>query len=399
MSIACNVAVLIILMVQIETIQMTTNSTGKDQICESLRDNNGNKLNLLTVGKTPERLLLITKDLFVYDVAADSMDSALDKLYLRSKPMPLEKKYPTFYSHPQFKQAKDVIFNAWVISDVEGDWICITVRASTGRDGVNYNIKLDEVALGWKYFENPEEVLLSTQQPCKFYSVRHNDGGLKIQIYGCSGNSIRKKNAIGPLEHVFFKICFDQSKTKIMIDRSCGSGTPVQWPVLNGFVSGEKFYLFSDRSIYVFPESAYNQRGQPVEFKQRNFYWIIGAIILLLLILMIILWCILVAQRRRQQAQPSYAKTGRSGMRGGLNVSKMSANIATARSRNSLTQAPKLNRFSSKNISCKNISHASQTALSAGSAHLTARTGLNRVSNTFQNRLKRLTTRIQSSRH
>lgn len=396
-------------------------------------------MNLLTVGKTPERLLLITKDLFVYDVAADSMDSALDKLYLRSKPMPLEEKYPTFYSHQLFKQAKDVIFNAWVISDMEGDWICITVRVSTGRDGVNYNIKLNEVVLGWKYFENPEEVLLSTQQPCKFYSVRHNDGGLKIQIYGCFGNSIRKKNAIGPLQHEFFKICFDQSKTKIMIDRSCGSGTPVQWPVLNGFVSGEKFYLFSDRSIYVFPESAYNQRGQPVEFKQRSydsffncpgiiipstlskscklfgvvcfvfrsnnflfaqdFYWIIGAIILLLLILMIILWCILVAQRRRQQAQPSYAKTGRSGMRGGLNVSKMSANIATARSRNSLTQAPKLNRFSSKNISCKNISHASQTALSAGSAHLTARTGLNRVSNTFQNRLKRLTTRIQSSRH
>ena len=138
----------------------------------------------------------------------------------------------------------------------------------------------------------------------------------------------------------------------------------------------------------------------------QDFYWIMGAIILLLLILMIILWCILVSRRRhRRPATVSliHAKTTRSGLNSELNVAKMSTNMATTRSKSMTQQTIQSISMAS---SRPNRPSTLTGGLSGGSAHVTARTGLDQNASTEMlgtsaskpNQLKRLTI-IPSSRH
>ncbi|XP_027199977.2 uncharacterized protein LOC113794089 [Dermatophagoides pteronyssinus] len=413
--------ILIIWMIRIETVQMTTNSSQRDEICESLRQTDGGKLKILAVGKTSRRLLLITVDFHVYDVALDSMNSAMDKLYLGSKPRPLDEKYPKLSNNNSFKDIKNIIFNAFIMSDADADWICITTKSSSRKQGVNYDIDNSEVMTGWVYAGENPQVLISTSLPCQYYSLE-SYGSLVINRYEClTSHHVRDHPEIMP-KYDNLAICYGQNETTITMEKiphrrhdggiHCRSGNAVNWPVLKGFVTGGKFYLFGEQNIYVFEEKVFLEQGQPYAVTKRSydsffncpgvippgsfsksyFYWIIAAIILLLLILSIILWCILVNHRRGQRIKSSLAhgKTGRSAIigrsaiNGPMSLSKMSTNIGTTRSGKSTVQVQKINRFSSKIIS-----HAS----SVGSTNVTARTGINSSS---PNQLKRLSTRIQS---
>nr|XP_027202383.1 uncharacterized protein LOC113796330 isoform X3 [Dermatophagoides pteronyssinus] len=411
-------AILFILMIRIETIQMTTNSTEKDKICESLQRSDGSKFNILAVGKTKKRLLLITADFYVYDVPLDSMNSTIDKLYLGSKPLHMEQKYPVLYHSPSFQRIKHLIFNAWIMTDPDSDWICITVRTSSLENGVNYDIDHSQPIPGWSFDGSltTSQVLISTSQPCQYYSLTTTDYHQSLQInrFQCvESDRVRETPKISPINADAI-ICYDQTKTKITVEMipwgqqaKCRSGIPVTWPVLKGFVSAGKFYLFGESHIYIFDENVYNEPGQsyPVEkhsydsffncpgiipssnvvFKS-YFYWIIAAIIVLLVILSILIWCILVTRRRHRTHRSLIAEpTGRSGQISKQNLSKLSLNVATTRS-NCKSMTQKMN--------CEPVMVGSRSALSARSGNLTVRTEVD--SNVHQ--LKRLSTRIQSSR-
>nr|XP_027200589.1 uncharacterized protein LOC113794663 isoform X1 [Dermatophagoides pteronyssinus] len=243
-----------------------TNATSIDKICESLQKNDTDNPNILLIGRTSSgRILLITKDFYVYDVSIGS--PSINQVNL-PMPISMEKKYPKFYSDKRFVAVKDNIFNAWIVNDKSGDWICINTRNDTGKLGVNYNIDDSQVIDGWRYFDQPKQVYISTVAPCKFYCIRHStlDKGLLIQKYGClaSGGVRDHKAGLGPIDDQFANICYsDQSKTKILIETSpnCSSKYPVKWPVLNGFVSNGQFYLFCGSFIYTFDEGAYNHQG------------------------------------------------------------------------------------------------------------------------------------------
>ncbi|XP_027199953.2 uncharacterized protein LOC113794066 [Dermatophagoides pteronyssinus] len=387
-------------------IPIETTETQKDEICENLKKK-GTKFNILAVGRTSKQLILLTADFFVYDVPIDSIDTSIDKLYLRTKPKPLKDKYPGFYNSPYFQNVKHYIFNAWIMKDEEGDWICITTRARNHMDGVSYLINNDEAVKGWIYYDQATEVLISQNQQCRYYSLRHYGGNnLIIGLYQCDqGRSrVRYRPHIGLVYKNFSAICYDETKTKITIEMmkphepaQCRSGIAVQWPVLKGFVSEGKFYLFGEAYIYIFDESVYLRQGQQVavrkhsydsffscagfvpasqELSKSYFYWIIAAIILLLLILSMLLWFILI-NRRRQRIKSSliHGKTGRSAINSPMNLSKMTAKIASTKSRKSMAQAQKMN--SSRNVMASSrANNVGHNPLSGGSARLTARTGL-----------------------
>ena len=211
----------------------------------------------------------------------DSMDSAIAKLYLRTKPKPLKDKYPGLYNSPYFNSVKDYIFNAWIMKDEEGDWICITTRARNHRDGVSYLINNDEAVKGWIYYDQATEVLISQNQQCRYYSLRHDrHNNLIIGLYQCDqGRSrVRYRPHIGLVYRNFSVICYDETKTKITIEMmkphepaQCRSGMAVQWPVLKGFVSEGKFYLFGEAYIYIFDESVYLRQGQQVAVRKHSY--------------------------------------------------------------------------------------------------------------------------------
>ena len=244
------------------------------ETCETLHNHNGAKLNILAVGRTPTRMLLITMDFYVYDVPIDSIDTAINKLYLRTKPIPMSEKYPVLFNDQRFQQIKDVIFNSFIMTDADSEWICITTRRSeTYYHGINYNILHPFVFQGWVFNFQWKEVLISRIEICLFYGLRHNNqGNLEMASYKCyHSNHVRNGNSIG-LAKGYRSICFDSTGQKISIENDgCQSGNPVRWPVLKGFTDGGKFYLFGEYYIYIFDENIFNEEGSSYPVKNRSY--------------------------------------------------------------------------------------------------------------------------------
>ena len=102
------------------------------QICQSLKYHNSTEFDILVIGTTSKRLLLITKKFNVYDVSINSLDHAHDELYLPTKPITLIEKYPILYENQMFTQMRKMakISNALIINDgksdhLHSDSICI----------------------------------------------------------------------------------------------------------------------------------------------------------------------------------------------------------------------------------------------------------------------------------
>ncbi|XP_027200756.2 uncharacterized protein LOC113794814 [Dermatophagoides pteronyssinus] len=439
---------LIILAIVIESSTVVaTNSTTKDEICERLRQNDGAHLNILAVGKTKKRLLLITSDFYVYDTPLESLDLAINKLYLKTQPMKMSEKYSHLYQDPQFERIKDVISIAWIMNDPDSDWICLTPRDTTGLRGVNYDIDRSEVREGWQLFSSDDNpiVLLSTNRPCQYYSLRFHDGLLMNRWHCIDGDRVRTTSGIIQKYRTDSILCSDSRDSgnitaqRLVKDEQgnviirCHRGNPVNWPIVKGFVTDDKFYLFGRSNIYIFSEDVYHNQGKEYPVEKRSydsffncagiippsalsksyFYLIMGAIILLLLILMIILWCILVTRRRhRRPAMVSliHGKTTRSGLSDVLNMAKVSTNMAKVSTNMATTRSKSMTQQTIQSIS-RVSSHPNRPStlsggLSGGSAHVTARTGLDLKANSEKigtspskpNQLKRLTI-IPSSRH
>ncbi|XP_046914165.2 uncharacterized protein LOC124494923 [Dermatophagoides farinae] len=413
--------------------KMTTTAQPKDETCETLHNHNGTKLNILAVGRTPTRLILITNDFYVYDVSIDSIDSAINKLYLRTKPIPLSEKYPVLYNNDRFYFMKlmNQIYGAFIATDVDNsEWICMMTWAyQTAEYGINFNIEENKVYKGWLYFREPQIVMISTTVTCAYYVLHKNNyGNVQIGMFKCMGtNRIRDKAPMYQMIE-YRNFCYDYSGQKITVESDgCRSANPVQWPVLKGFTDSGKFYLFGQYYIYIFDENVVHEQGSSYPVTKRSydsffncggyipsgqvsrsfFLWIIATIIVLLMILMIILWCILTTKRKRTYRSLIHAKTTRSDYEGvgPRNRSMMLTQKASMRSCNSI-KPKKLSSNSKSIIKPPIVGGGRSTTISCGSTPATVRTGFNcrnasssSNNNLNNNRFKCLTPKIQSSRN
>ena len=122
--------------------------------------------------------------------------------------------------------------------------------------------------------------MISTDQPCQYYSLTTTDYHQSLQInrFQCvESDRVRETPKISPINADAI-ICYDQTKTKITVEMipwgqqaKCRSGIPVTWPVLKGFVSAGKFYLFGQSHIYIFDENVYKQQGQSYPVEKRSY--------------------------------------------------------------------------------------------------------------------------------
>ena len=250
-----------------------------------MRQNDGAHLNILAVGKTKKRLLLITSDFYVYDTPLESLDLAINKLYLKTQPMKMSEKYPKLFDDQRFDHIKDVISLAWIMNDPDSDWICLTPRHTTGLRGVNYDIDRSEVREGWQLFSSDDSqlVLLSTNRPCQYYSLRFNHGLLMNRWHCVGGDSLRTTRGIGPIYTTDSILCSDSRDSgnitaqRLVKDEQgnviirCHRGNPVHWPIVKGFVTDDKFYLFGRTNIYIFSEQVYHNQGAEYPVQKRSY--------------------------------------------------------------------------------------------------------------------------------
>ncbi|XP_075677623.1 uncharacterized protein LOC113794413 [Dermatophagoides pteronyssinus] len=347
---------------------------------------------VVALGRTKKRVLLITKDLYVYDAPADSFDSTRNTVYFKYIPIPMKDKYPVLFHNSIFQSIKNEI-SACITYDSEGDWICMATNNS--EQAINYNIDTSEVHKGFVLSGKGPEILIATNEPCKFYSLQRREDkentitgsrtALWLTAYKCkNGDRIVKSDEIEKVRD-FRMLCYDSDNVDIrMIDgKKCDSDMAVEWPIGAGFVIDGKFVLIGTSSNYVFSENIFTQKGKKfavnmidkrdfyncagiippnkVIFKS-YFYWIIAAIILLMVLLAIIISSVYVAHRSLANKKKTRSGLERSSK---ISLSKSSIKVASKRSVKSKSKS-KTSRI--KSSSPKNTSKSgrvgSRTSLS-----------------------------------
>ena len=208
------------------------------------------------------------------------MGSTLNKLYIgNNTPIPIEQKWPNFVSSKYFTVAKNHFYNSFTAIDSVGqEYLLITTKnVSCNCVGATYNIDKKRTYRGRTYYNRDDQVLLSSNELSKFYALHKEKGNLYISQYYFTDKEIPTSRIL-PVEHdgdfpIFFPICA-VGKNQILVvrhndqDYDCGH---VDWPVLNGFVSDGKFYLFGSNYIITFPQKVYTEPNQPVNFERIPF--------------------------------------------------------------------------------------------------------------------------------
>ena len=104
----------------------------------------------------------------------------------------------------------------------------------------------------------------------KVYAVLINNLHINIDRY--DDNSDLKNMSIIPSVVGDYSICYNPLNTRIRMEKGkCRSGIPVQWPVLKGFASDGKFYLFGQKYIFILDEDVYNNQGEEYPVQKISF--------------------------------------------------------------------------------------------------------------------------------
>ncbi|XP_046914160.2 uncharacterized protein LOC124494920 [Dermatophagoides farinae] len=239
-----------------------------DKICESIRKRDGNKLNIFAIGTTQTRLLLITNDLYVYDLPIKTMDTNIDVLNFYIKSDTMAEKYPILYRNETFQKLmkQNQIYNSFIMTDANSEWICMTTKQTESIvNGINYDLKHSHVYDGWTISIEKDVVIISTIEKCKFYAIKVK-GNVEIADMLCEEvNYVNRQHDDMLRVSPFLKLCYDKTDSEKIISEKfqCQSGNPVQWPILKGFLVGGKFYLFGEHFIYIITENVFVHRNHP----------------------------------------------------------------------------------------------------------------------------------------
>uniref|UniRef100_A0A6P6YLI6 Uncharacterized protein LOC113799593 n=1 Tax=Dermatophagoides pteronyssinus TaxID=6956 RepID=A0A6P6YLI6_DERPT len=256
----------------------TADKTESNQICHSLAtdddevDRVGKELNILAVGLTRKHLLLITRDFYVYELPKDSLDSSINRLYLNATPTPLSVKYPVLFNSSEFNSIKKELFNAFILIDNKTDWLCITTwDKETDEAGIKYDLINDKVQSGFYFLGDQKELLISTDKHSMFYSLRYSQktNGLEIATYTYSDSDVSIN-----LTNPYRVICYGDEQKQTLIIKKYGEmceNHPVKWPIMNGFVAGDRFYLFEKNNTQIFSEDAYMKPNKAVSIEKSKY--------------------------------------------------------------------------------------------------------------------------------
>lgn len=240
-------------------------------ICESLSNYRGERFNILAIGLTSNSLILITKNFEVYQLEKKSLERTISNLYLNSKPISMESKFPVLYNHPSFQKIMHKIYNAFILMDEYSDWLVFNTLNTNA--GIKYDIVAAKVYAGYarKRRNNNSETLISTDRKRLFYKIEKFKKDLKINLFKASGATIRTSRLILAISSPR-SICLAENDSRIQIVKeNIECRKPVDWPVLTGFVERKKFRLFGKDYVYVFDEKAFDNANQSFVLQRKSY--------------------------------------------------------------------------------------------------------------------------------
>lgn len=239
---------------------------------------------VLAAGFVGKRFILLTKNLYIFDVSKDYLDEIKNLLEL-TEPRTLQEKYSNLFQ--QIRKQNQKILNAVLLSDNESDWLVLIFNKTI----INFDLK-NQIIINKKTDLNmTSKALISSSTIACFYIVKlNNDNSTDIGQIGLYFNqtlitSIRYSNRIGLIDG-YKKICqfinpklnnIFYNNNNELIDENLFQPNCVRafnFTIKNGFLTKNKIYLFDNVHVYIINRGTF-QNNQPFTFvrkKINNFF-------------------------------------------------------------------------------------------------------------------------------
>ena len=251
-----------------------------DNVCENMKQPGNNSLSkgILCIGQlTNNRLVVITRDWYVFILPLRSLSDAIDKLYVNdTKPELLNQKWEKLGNDKQFEYAKNHIYNSFVwVTPNDDDLIFFTMRNTefpfwNENPGIAYNVDDDKVYEAINYFGSDDQVLIGTYKSYEFYAISKKKGSSQTTMAYYHKHSSHPNSGITPTSK-FFPICKNGSSKIFLSHNSDISCESPNWPVMNGLIFNQRFYLYGPTFVITFSEKIWSNNEQPVELMKISY--------------------------------------------------------------------------------------------------------------------------------
>lgn len=237
------------------------------KVCNSLKhQTDSSDTSILTVGRLPDRVLLITTNYYLFEIPLMSLKGSANssEMVLGSAPKRLEDEWPHLWNDSNFGHIRDNngFFTSFTVIDKNSEYVLFTTKKSTGTFGATINIKTGELGKPYTYSGNDDLRMLSSTEKMKFYALRKGDKGLQINKWEFVGKSIFDNAKIVP-NSTWYGLCSttpvgpEELPEHVIIKTECKH--EIDWAVLRGFNDGEQFYLFGPKYIHIFSDDVFER--------------------------------------------------------------------------------------------------------------------------------------------
>ncbi|XP_075677476.1 uncharacterized protein LOC113794350 [Dermatophagoides pteronyssinus] len=297
-----------------------------DNICKSMRNNIG-AFNIFNVGLTKTKIILVTRDFYVFEMNKTAFNSNKNKLYFTDLPIPISKKYPNLWHNTSFQEMKNHIIDIRIFTGDDGEWLCFIPLTDYG---IGYNLATTETTtLTWFVKTNvANERSLGTDEVYynyvfRYQNVTNHSRGLQFNKDLISDGRIEFAKKVN-LMYDWSSLCLNLNN-EIYFGTYWCENKSVDWNITGGFTIDNYFYLLGKDFVYSFEKAAFLDKKKSFKFEKQQYrsfiyckgdivsksyskiIWIILLLILLLLIILCILLFVKIRRRRyiRKSQPPS----------------------------------------------------------------------------------------------
>lgn len=259
-------------------------------MCESIQNPKiFNELNILTIGIIDDRLILITKNLFLYDVSIESFDEKTMELDLRNRhAISLSLAYSDLMNDERFKSAieKNQLHSSFSIRISSTEPRICFLSIDRFAPSINYlpyinRVESDQSAINFdttKFQNEIKEFVLSNNGLFEIFVWRNHFGSKKssVAMRKLSSDQQSKDDRVTweklSQNLTFQSVCLGLNNRTIYIlptglakcNRSFYSDAQI------GFLSDRFAYILSKDSVQQMPKEIFNNFTEPIEFKTNS---------------------------------------------------------------------------------------------------------------------------------
>lgn len=244
--------------------------------CDKLKLTGGAE-HILTIGLLPQRIILITKDLNLFEMTPNSLEDF--KLHVNVLPVKLDEKWPNLHQNQFFDQYERNITNSITLTDLNGEYVVFyTADERLNKDHLSMAfIGFEDNAIPYfrsdlvrtaKDFQSPgTKVFLSSYDQMNLY-VLYQDyfGGENFSTdhYHYSKGDLVSTTMDIEAKKKLRPMCLIQNTNTTSVvclgKTSCANSQQLNITEFKkGFASKSRLYIFTEQNVWILAKSVFEE--------------------------------------------------------------------------------------------------------------------------------------------